>query len=561
MNLKIISMAALTMVAGCTSTTLVQEASGLQSDVLAHATAMNSDIVSKQPASTIRGTSQYADALATEQLKMPVMRRAHSTYIGSRMVPVTSDDKLPSIFRQEYTFDADDRRVGRAVSLGAIANRIFNSTGLPVRIQPDVDGVFANGTPGGAKANGAAAAPVEQQAAPAAVPLSIDTADLRYSGPLVGFLNRLTDRLGLAWEYRDGSIVIMRFVTEAHEVSAFIGKTAYAMKSGANSSAQTTGSQSTDTRLTVDDMGEMDAFGTLEATVKKMIASVPGSDLIRADGSKKLIVKTSREMQAQVRDFIAAENVTMQKQALIQFDIYSVQTNDQDERGLNWDVVLNSLCNVYGVNMISPTTLTGTNAAQVGISILKGDSNTSKRFADSTAIVNMLNEVGSSVQHRIVPMIAMNGTWARKSRLSTESYIAETTPGASSAVGAGAPGIKTDKVTTGDQYQVLPQILNNNSIMLKMGISLSDLLGLTDQTSGVGINQQKVQTTKVSATNEQANILIRPGEVMSITGLSRLVSTGDQRSLAQGVSIFAGGSRKVGVVREHFIIFVRPVVL
>lgn len=560
MNLKIISTAAVMMVAGCTSPRLVQEAKGLQSDVLAHATAMNSDIVSQQPASTIRGTSQHADVLAAEQLRMPVMRRAHSTYIGSRMVPVTSDDKLPSIFRQEYTFDADDRRVGRVVSLGAIANRIFNSTGLPVRIQPDVDSVFANGAPGAAKGTGSAAAPAEQ-VAPAVVPLSIDTADLKYSGPLVGFLNRLTDRLGLAWEYRDGSIVIMRFVTEAHEVSAFIGKTAYAMKSGANSSAQTTGSQSTDTRLTVDDMGEMDAFTTLEATVKKMISSVPGSDLIRADGSKKLIVKTSREMMAQVRDFIAAENVTMQKQALIQFDIYSVQTSDQDERGVNWNIVFNSLANVYGINTISPTTLTGTNAAQIGISILKGGSDTSKQFADSAAIFNMLNQVGSSVQHRIVPMIAMNGTWARKSRLSTESYIAETTPGASSAVGAGAPGIKTDKVTTGDQYQVLPQILNNNSIMLKMGISLSDLLGLTDQTSGVGINQQKIQTTKVSATNEQANILIRPGEVMSITGLSRLVSTGDQRSLADNVSIFAGGSRKVGVVREHFIIFVRPVVL
>ena len=560
MKLKFIPLVLLIAGAGC-SPILTKQVKDSQTDVLLRATAMDSKTVPLSPAKPIRGTSQHADALATEQLRMPVMRRSRSTYIGSSMVPVTSDDKLPSIFRQEFTYHSDDQKVGRTVTLSSVANRIYNTTRIAVRIQPDVASIAMSPTPVKAEASGATGADASAPTASHGRPLSLDIADLKYSGPLVGFLNHLVDRLGLAWEYRDNTVVIMRFVTEAHEVSAFIGTSKYSMSSGAASGGSTEGSQSSDNTLSVNEEGNNDAFASMEKAVTQMISNVPGSSLVRSDGSKKLIVKTSKEMQAQVRDYIAAENATMQKQALIQFDIYSVQVSDGDERGVNWNIVFNALSNVYGVSTNSPTSLTGTTAAQLGVSILRGESDTSKRMADTAVFFNMLRQNGTSVQHRTIPMVAMNGTWARKTRLNTESYISETTPGASSITGPGAPGIKTAKITTGDQYQILPQILNNNTVLLKFGISLSDLLSLTDVTSGLGANQQKIQTPKVSANNEQYSVKIRPGEVMAITGLTRLVSSGDQRTLAEETPVLFGGSQKMQTVREHFIIFVRPVIL
>lgn len=559
---KITSLAAMLMLAGCSSQSIIQDVKDTQEGVLARAAAMNASTVPTTPTTPIRGTAQHADKLAQDQAMMPVMRRSSETYIGSNMVPVTSDDKLPSVFRQEFTFHTDDRKVGRTVTMAAIANRIFNTTRIPVRIAPDVGALSVNTLASPPK--GATGLPDAAETASSmtpVVPLLVDIADLKYSGPLVGFLNHLVDRHGLAWEYRDGTVVIMRFVTEAHEIASFIGKSKYGMSAGGGSSGSTAGSTSSASRLEVNDDGETDSFSSLEKAVGQMISTVPGSTLVRSDGTKKLIVKTSREMQAQVRDYLASENASMKKQALIQFDVYSVQTNDTDERGVNWNLVFNSLSSVYGTSISSPAPLTGQSAAQIGLAILRGNTDTTRRFANTAAFFNLLNQTGTSVQHRIIPMIALNGTWARKSRLSTESYISETTPGASSVTGAGTPGIKTDKITTGDQYQVLPQILDNNSVLLKFGISLSDLLGLTDVTSGIGANQQKVQTTKVSSNSEQYSVLIRPGEVMSITGLSRVISTGDQRSLSANAPPLLGGSRKVGVIREHFIIFVRPVIL
>lgn len=547
-----LTLAAAVLAAGCTSPQLAQEARTAQAEILSRGGSMNAATV--RDGDLVRGSAEHADKLATEQLKRPVMRYAQSAYIGSRMVPVTADDSLPLIFNQPFNFDVDDGRVGRTVTLSAIANRISNTTGIPIRIAPDVEGLAVNSVVVPTRV----VQPTDGNAVQGPAPLSLDSASLKYSGPLKGFLTKLSDRLGLAWEYRDGTAVIMRFVTESFEVSSFIGKVTMNRDAGQAGGSTT---QQSDGKMSINEKGDADAFETLEKTIGKMIAQVPGSDLIRTDGSKRIFVKTSREMMAQVRDLVSAENASMRKQALVQFDIYSVQTNDQDERGLNLNLLFNSLSNTYGVSVGSPSSLTGLNAAQVGINILRGDSDTSRKFADSEAIVRMLNQLGSNAQHRTVPFIAMNGSWARKSQLTTESYISETTPGAGSVVGSGAPGIKTDKVTTGDQYQILPQIYSDNTVMLKLGFSLSDLLGLTDQTSGIGVNQQKVQTTKVSSNSEQSDVYLKPGEVMSITGLSRVVSTGDQRSLSEGTPIGFGGSRRVGVARQHFIVFVRAVVL
>jgi hypothetical protein len=107
----------------------------------------------------------------------------------------------------------------------------------------------------------------------------------------------------------------------------------------------------------------------------------------------------------------------------------------------------------------------------------------------------------------------------------------------------------------------MPQILADNTILLKFGISLSDLLGLFDVAVGAGNQQQKVQAPKVSAINAQFPVAIRPGEVVVVTGLSRTSAVNDDQRLAEGAPLIAGGTRKSQIKREHFIVFVRPTLM
>ncbi|MFX8176296.1 hypothetical protein ABTL07_19720, partial [Acinetobacter baumannii] len=81
----------------------------------------------------------------------------------------------------------------------------------------------------------------------------------------------------------------------------------------------------------IKETGQQDIVTSIEKAIGDMISAVPGSTLTRTDGSGRVLVKTSREMQAQVRDFIASENTAMRRQAQIQFDVYSVRTSQSDE--------------------------------------------------------------------------------------------------------------------------------------------------------------------------------------------------------------------------------------
>jgi type II secretory pathway component GspD/PulD (secretin) len=192
------------------------------------------------------------------------------------------------------------------------------------------------------------------------------------------------------------------------------------------------------------------------------------------------------------------------------------------------------------------------------MSIIAGGSGaTSGRFGGSQAVLNLLNQVGSSAMYRPVSMIAMNRQWARKTNLKVDGYVSETTPSTSSSAGSGAPGLKTSSITTGDKFMVQPAILASGSIMLKFGVSLTELLGLFDVTAGSGDTLQKVQTPVTSGTDDQGTIRLQPGEAMVVTGLSRRLSSQDRRTLSDGTPVALGGSRKDAFKREEFLIVVR----
>lgn len=601
-----IAIAAAALV-GCSTTTQVREAnqaSMAQKRLISEATHNG---LLGDTAGAPRGTAAHVEALAAQQRSRPVMRVATHPWIGGRMVPATNEDKLPLVFREPVELSFAD--MSARVSIEQVAARLTKLTGVPVRVQPDVfrpvpgpegapppvllppsaalsrvpGGPLPAGMPPGGPMHAIAggdstltgtavkvAAKAQPETVSMAHPITVDAVDMRWKGSLQAFLNHVTDRLGLAWEYRDNTVVIMRFLTEYHEITAFPGDTQYEMSSGGSATGGGGGQgaqQNSTADLKVKEGGRMDTVVTIEKAVAQMIKAVPGSEVVRSDGSGRLVVKTTKEMQAQVRDFIRSENSAMLRQVQVQFDIYSVRTNDVDEAGIDWNVIFQSLSHGYIAGLSAPASLTGALAGGTTVQILNAAAagpqarDTNRRFGDTRAIISLLNQVGVSAQHRPVSLLALNRQWARKAKLNTEGYLSETTPGTATANGVGIPGLKTERITTGDSYVAMPHILDNNTVMLKFGVSLSDLLGLFDVTSGAGQNMQKVQVPRVSAVSDQYTVALRAGEVMSITGLSRLVNTTDNRTLTENTPVGLGGSRRAEVAREHYLILVRPVLL
>ena len=576
------------------------------------------------------GSPTYADKVAAQAREMPVARRASRAWIGARMTAVQSDDVLPAVFSENFKLNFDDRSTNGRVSIAVIAERLSRITNVPVRVKQDVYGqgqgqgaaqptvASSQGAPAGLSSlpagapQGTAAATGKSPTSPlppgttlplgattpagnapiptgATMPIGfgevatlnpapfqqvitdVSSVEMRWDGTLSSFLDHVTGRLNLSWVYRDGVVVVERYVTENFEFAAFTGTQDFKMSLNGTNSGQSSSSGSgggnggsATSSLDVNESGKIAALESVKRSIEAMVAPVGGS-VVLSEGSGRFTVTATKDVMSRVRSVIKHEGDTMLRQAHIQFDVYSVTTNENDERGVDWNVVFQNLSATWGATLRSPVSLVGATAGSMGYTILQQDESAPTkigRFGNSSAMLTLLNQISDTATYRPVSMIALNRQWARKTNLRTDGYLSETTPAVASSIsGGGSPGLKTSSVVTGDKFLVQPAILDNGAILLKFGMSLTELLALFEVSAGSGQTFQKVQTPVTSGTDDQTTVRLMPGEAMVVTGLSRRVSTGDMRSLADGVPIIAGGSRKLGYKREDFLIVVRAVQL
>ena len=546
--------------------------------------SLHADRTLAQQAPKAVGSQVDADDRAAEQSAKPVLRRARSTWVGSVSVPMGSGERLPSVFTEPVRLNFDDAASGGKVSLRTMADRITAVTGVPVRIKADV---FSGADAAPRPAATAVALPslpafaghgdtVPMPPTSPALPrdTSVHAVAMRWSGSLQGYLDQVTDQLSLSWEYRDGVVVIERMRTEFFEIAAIESETDYHLGlSGADqANATSSGNGGGGTNSTasssneVSEHGKSNVIGSILAAIGQILKDVPGSSVVRSDGSGRIAVTTTKETLSKVRDFVRVENESLLRQAQVQFDIYSVTRNESDERGIEWNAVLSALGGAYTGSFGSPATLASATAANIGFSILTPTQSgvstpATRRFGGSDALLKLLSEHGVSTQHREVSLLALNRTWDRKSSLGGRAYVSATIPGAASTTGVGAPGLVTSTVTTGDRYLAQPFILDNNTVLLKFGVGLSSLVNLVNFTSGTGTSQQTVQTPETTAINDQSTVALKAGQILVITGLSRMVSSDDRRTLTDDAPIGLGGSRTRTRLREEFVIFVRPTIL
>ena len=587
---RILAMALFALLAACAEPGVTDHVLADHAQGAAGTASLHADRSLAEQGDAASGSRQDADRRAAEQLAKPVLRRARSSWVGSVSVPMGSGERLPSIFTEPVKFNFDDAASGDKVGLRTMADRITAVTGVPVRLKPDVFGA-ADAAPRPQPATPMSLAPPLPTlpgralagtegipALPVAMPTSRETSvnavAMRWSGSLEGYLDLITDQLSLSWEYRDGVVVIERFRTEFFEIAALESETDYhlglsgADQANANSSGNGGGgtSSSASSSNEVNEHGKSNVIGSILAAVGQIIKDVPGSSVVRSDGSGRIAVTTTKETLSKVRDFVRVENESLLRQAQVQFDVYSVTRNESDERGIEWSAVLSALGGAYTGTFGSPATLAGTSAANIGLSILTPaqsgvTTSATTHLGGSSALLKLLSEYGTSTQHREVSLLALNRTWDRKSSLGGRAYVSATVPGAASTLGVGAPGLVTSTVTTGDRYLAQPFILDNNTVLLKFGVGLSSLVNLVNFTSGTGTAQQTVQTPETTAINDQATVALKAGQILVITGLSRLVSSDDRRTLTDDAPIGLGGSKTQSRMREEFVIFVRPTIL
>lgn len=467
-------------------------------------------------------------------------------------------------------------------TLQQFAEWVSSTCAVPVKVSPDaLDGgasfLRASATGGGAPQIGPAPIvpqssiedlfPTGSAGAPSTSRVSSygrNSRALRYEGKLSGLLDTVTGSLGLSWRYDQdsGAIKIFFYETRTFHIYTLNKTTTFnsTVKSGMSSSAGVSGGatgstsggsvgvsgDSGSTQTTTTDISNSIATD-IEATVRSML-TINRMSYSKATG---IISITDRpDVLDRVKTYLDAENASITKQVLFNFEILSVTLNDKDQYGIDWDLVYNSTDAGFGLKNTFP----GIDNSAIGgsLSIL----NPSSPWAGSKLMIQALSQQGTVVSRSAPSITTLNLQAAPVQIGRVNGFLASSQTTSSANVGA-TTALTPGSITSGFNMSMLPFVMPDNRMLLQLTISMIGEPQFETFTSG----DSSIQNPDYGLQIFDQNVKLSSGQTLVISGFDQTTENTNKSGTGTAGNFLFGGGGSRDSSREVVVLMITPIVL
>ncbi len=342
---------------------------------------------------------------------------------------------------------------------------------------------------------------------------------INYEGPLSGLLDIAANKAGVWWKFADGRISFYRAETKTFYLPAIARKsagnssiaTSSGAGGGASSSTSSGGATSTSDYL-------VDVWGELEKTAK----TVGGNAMVIANASLGSLTVTGTPTQVRnVEEWVKNLSDNLSQQVAITVHVYRVKISNEDNYNWNPSVVFKNLSANYGITVAAPqapAVLTGVTPLNLAVNVLTTATGRATPLSGSQLAFQALSTLGQVTETVQQTVVTLNGQPAPIQVANQTSYLASTTMGASTTIGAAPipPTLTPGTITTGFTAMFLPRIVNGK-ILLSMNLTSSSLTGMGSVSSG----GSSIQTPNVDLSTFQQSVSLTPGDALLLTGLQQ----------------------------------------
>lgn len=486
-----------------------------------------------------------------KKIQAEVVTNTGRAFIGSKIINrKVGDEELPAGFSDQITIGD-----GALLSISQIGQRITALTRIPVNISPELMKV--------ASASGASAA----SAAPAggaSTAVALPMISVAFVGALPDFLDRVSSRMGVAWEYRDGAINFSRYITRIYSLNLFPGSSKQQATVGKSGSASTGtaggtgaasgGGGSFSSSSASDFTTELDAWGSLSSAMAALKSSGGTYSISASTGI--IVVTDTKDAQNRVERYIKKLEKTMNRQITLKVSVISAESNDNDAAGINWNLVWNRLSAIapnYSLTfkgVQSPATL-GQNGGGMGLNILAPTGGTPGMWDGTTAMFQALSSVTKA-------SMVSNNSLSTLNKQPLSMSIADQTGYASSSMTQGVTGgnpvasTTVSTITTGFILNMTPSATDGNEVSLQFSLDLSN--PPTIQTFG------QIQVPTYSGTQIAQRTQLRNGETLVLSGFSlKNMAFGKNGMFTPNDPILMGGNNNKTSRDRDLVILITPI--
>lgn len=391
------------------------------------------------------------------------------------------------------------------------------------------------------------------------VPRTGSEATLRgvyWKGALDGFLDNITTRLGLSWRYEEGRIVIYYLDTRNFPVLFMDSQAGFTSKtvSGTTSSTGSSGGGSSggisgdnNTSQSTDMAIKSNLYGDVSATVKAMLT--PGVGRMNLSAGVLTVTDTSRVL-SQIGRYIDDRNRELNRQVVLNVQIYSVESRRSDQLGIDWDAVLS----LGSVKATFTNAFTNANdaIASGGAMIVDG------KGAGTKALVKALSEQGNVSVATQSSSLTTNLSAVPIQVALQQDYISDVTSEQTANVGSSISSTRST-ITTGFNMTVLPYLMPaSSSMQLQFSVNMSD--DPTMRTVPQGENSSvELMKTRLKTFTQRVNM--KSGQTLILSGYEQLNNTADHQGVGSSRFFGLGGGSSGAKSRTQLVMFVTPIIL
>ena len=287
-----------------------------------------------------------------------------------------------------------------------------------------------------------------------------------------------------------------------------------------------------------------DPWRELTEKVKAMLS--PDGKVKESPSTSDILVTDLPEVVDRIRKIVEDDNKLASTPISVKVEIISITTADDQNLGVNWNLVFATLKNgnpLATINFGSPNTFASGSYGAFSIATAPGSTS---RFANSDFLIDALSKVANTKTLLRRDFTSLHNVPSGFSRTNSKTYRARVTPApASSTSTGGTVGVEPGQINTGVRFIVTPTSLGDGEYSIELNYNDSFLREIVS----LGLGSQQIDAPDVDG-NQFFNVtalklgetaIINAYEVDStdgaVQGLTSAVTTAT-RSSAQKQRIY-----------------------
>ncbi|MDR0803899.1 MAG: hypothetical protein LBO08_02315 [Rickettsiales bacterium] len=459
---------------------------------------------------------------------------SEGVWLGNQSMVLEHKNKLP---REFETDNGITIVLNESVSLQVLANNINSVTGLPVKIDNQINGDKLK-----------------------------KTMNIAYTGSLSGLLSQVATDLDLLWYYDKSNIVFYETETKTFNLYAL----------GTDISYQS--SIRTDDGNSVSLESNLKEWEEVENTIGSILDGSANSKFTVSRSLGTITVTAPPSVQGRVSEYINRQNKRLSQLVTIDVRVLQVSISNNSGFGLNLAAAINS---ASGLNIVAnpKNNFSNPEASSMNIAVLSSlagvDAVTAPKdggpvagpsasainngslsgVAGSNALISALAKQGKVSLVTNVGVTTRNNRIAPVSNTRTTGYIKRFESRNFTTVESST--VDQDDLETGFSMQLLPNILENGRILLLFKMSVRELVTM-NQTK---IGEVTLQLPDVEERSFMQEVIMESGQMLVLSGFEKQTNNDTRYGLGEADFMALSGSRETNSKRDVLVVILTPQVL